>query len=51
MTFFEVVINKAFRALVDDRIEVSVDIGLRAAEKLHSVLDGRDRGTEVLELR
>ncbi len=51
MTFFEVVMNKAFRTLVDDHIEVSVETGLRAAEKLQSVLDGRDRGTEVLELR
>ena len=43
--------NKAFRTLVDDRIEVSVETGLRAAEKLQSVLDGRERGAEVLELR
>ena len=51
VTFFEVVMNKAFRTLVDDHIEVSVETGLRAAEKLQSVLDGSDRGTEVLELR
>ena len=51
LAFFEVVMNKAFRTLVDDRIEVSVETGLRAAEKLQSVLDGRERGTEVLELR
>ena len=51
VTFFEVVMNKAFRTVVDDRIEVSVETGLRAAEKLQSVLDGRDRDTEVLELR
>ena len=51
VTFFEVVMNKAFRALVDDRTEVSVETGLRAAEKLQSVLDGRERGTEVLELK
>ena len=43
--------NKAFRTLVDDRTEVSVDTGLRAAEKLQSVLDGRERGTDVLELK
>ena len=42
VTFFEVVMNKAFRTLVDDRTEVSVETGLRAAEKLQSVLDGRD---------
>ena len=51
VTFFEVAMNKAFRALVDDRTEVSVETGLRAAEKLQSVLDGRDWGTEVLELK
>ena len=49
--YFEVVMNKAFRTLVDDRTEVSVETGLRAAEKLQSVLDGRERGTEVLELK
>jgi hypothetical protein len=51
VTFFEVAMNKAFRALVDDRTEVSVETGLRAAEKLQSVLDGRERGTDVLELK
>ena len=51
MAFFEVVMNKAFRALVDDGTEVSVETGLRAAEKLQSVLDGRELGTEVLELK
>jgi len=42
---------KAFRTLVDDRIEVSVETGLRAAGKLQFVLDGRERGTDVLELK
>jgi hypothetical protein len=51
LAFFEVVMNKAFRTVVDDRIEVSVEIGLRSAEKLQSVLDGRDRDTEALELK
>ena len=51
VTFFEVVMNKAFRALVDDRTEISVETGLRAAEKLQSVLDGRERGSDVLELK
>jgi len=49
--YFEVVMNKAFRSLVDDRTEVSMETGLRAAEKLQSVLDGRERGTDVLELK
>ena len=51
MAFFEVVMTKAFRTLVDDRTEVSVETGLRAAEKLQSVLDGREPGTDVLELK
>jgi hypothetical protein len=51
MAFYEVVMAKAFRTLVDDRTEVSVETGLRAAEKLQSVLDGRERGTDVLELK
>ena len=51
VTSFEVAMNKAFSALVDDRTEVSVETGLRAAEKLQSVLDGRERGTDVLELK
>ena len=51
MAFYEVVMNKAFRTLVDDGAEVSVETGLRAAEKLQSVLDGRERGTDVLELK
>ena len=42
---------KAFRTLVDDGAEVSVESGLRAAEKLQSVLDGRERGTDILELK
>ena len=51
IAFFEVVMAKAFRSLVDDGTEVSVETGLRAAEKLQSVLDGRERGTDVLELK
>ena len=51
MAVYEVVMTKAFRTLVDDRTEVSVETGLRAAEKLQSVLDGHERGTDVLELK
>lgn len=51
LAFYEVVMAKAFRTLVDDGTEVSVETGLRAAEKLQSVLDGRERGTDVLELK
>jgi hypothetical protein len=51
VTFFEVAMNKAFRRLVDDDVEVSVDTGLRAAEKLQAVLDKRDQGDDIAELR
>jgi hypothetical protein len=51
IAFYEVVMTKAFRTLVDDGTEVSVETGLRAAEKLQSVLDGRERGADVLELK
>src|SRR6478672_5777390 len=51
LAFYEVVMAKAFRTLVDDGTEVSVETGLRAAGKLQSVLDGRERGTDVLELK
>ena len=51
LAFFEVVMAKAFRTLVDDGTEVSVETGLRAAEKLQSVLDGRERGTDILEMK
>jgi hypothetical protein len=51
LAFFEIVMNKAFRNLVDDDTEVSVDTGLRAAEKLQFFLDRRDQGDDVAELR
>ena len=51
LAFYEVVMTKAFRTLVDDDAAVSVETGLRAAEKLQSFLDGRERGTNVLELK
>ena len=51
MAFYEVVMAKGFRTLVDDGTEVSVETGLRAAEKLQSVLDGREGGTDILELK
>jgi len=51
LAFFEVVMNKAFRSLVDDRTEASVETGLRAAEKLQSVLDGREQGADIARLQ
>jgi hypothetical protein len=51
IAYFEIVMNKAFRRLMDDDADVSVDTGLRAAEKLQSVLDKRDQGDDLAELR
>ena len=51
LAFFEIVMNMAFRQLMDDGAEVSVETGLRAAEKLQSVLDKRDQGDDLAELR
>jgi hypothetical protein len=43
--------TQAFRTLVDDRTEVSVDTGLRAAEKLHTLMNSRDYTAEMAETR
>jgi hypothetical protein len=43
--------NKAFHTLVDDRTDVSVETGLRAAEKLQSVLHGHEQGTDIARMR
>ena len=51
VTFYEVAMNKAFQTLVADHTEVSVETGLQAAAKLQSFLDGRERGTNILELK
>ncbi len=41
MAFYECVMNEAFRRLVDGDVDVSVDTGLRAAEKLQALIDSR----------
>lgn len=48
MAFYEIAMNKAFRSL--DRTEVSVETGLRAAEKLQSVLDTQDKGSDLADV-
>jgi hypothetical protein len=50
LAFYEVVMNKAFGSLVEQDAEVSIETGLRAAEKLQSFLDSRDRGVDVAEM-
>ena len=51
LAFLEVVMNAAFRRLVADGGDVSVETGLRAAEKLQSLLDKRDQGDDIAEMR
>jgi hypothetical protein len=41
MAFYECVMNDAFRRLMDGGVDVSVDTGLRAAERLQSLTDAR----------
>jgi hypothetical protein len=46
LAFYEVVMNEAFRRLVDGEVDVSVDTGLRAAEKLQALIDARAGGAD-----
>ena len=41
MALYEVVMNEAYRRLVDGGVDVSIDAGLRAAEKLQALVDAR----------
>jgi hypothetical protein len=41
MALYECVMNEAFRRLVDGDVDVSIDTGLRAAEKLQALIDAR----------
>ena len=47
LAFYEVVMNEAFRRLVDGDVDVSVDTGLRAAEKLQALIDARAGEADV----
>jgi hypothetical protein len=51
LAFFDVLMLKTFRRLVNDDAEVSVETGLRAAEKLQAVLEKRDHGEEIIVMR
>jgi hypothetical protein len=51
LAFYEVVMNEAFRRLVDGEVDVSVDTGLRAAEKLQALIDARAGEADVASLR
>jgi hypothetical protein len=51
MAFYEVVMNEAFRRLVDGGVDVSVDTGLRAAEKLQALVDARAGRADIAGMR
>src|SRR5262249_17517882 len=46
LAFYEVAMNEAFRRLMDGDVDVSVDTGLRAAEKLQALIDARAGAAE-----
>jgi hypothetical protein len=51
LAFYEVVMNEAFRRFVDGDVEVSVDTGLRAAEKLQALVDARVGQADMAAIR
>jgi hypothetical protein len=51
MAYLETLMVKGFHKLVRDDTEVSVEAGLRAAEKLQAVLLTQDYGAEVAQMR
>lgn len=48
LAFYQVVMNEPFRRLVDGNVDVAVDTGLRAAEKLQALIDARAAGPAIL---
>jgi hypothetical protein len=51
VALYEVVMNEAFRRLVDGDVDVSVDTGLRAAEKLQALTDARAGQADMAGIR
>jgi hypothetical protein len=51
IAFYECVMNEAFRRLVDGGVDVSVDTGLRAAEKLQALVDSREGQADIAAMR
>ena len=51
MALYEVVMNEAYRRLVDGGVDVSVDAGLRAAEKLQALIDARAGQADMAGVR
>jgi hypothetical protein len=50
MALYECVMNEAFRRLVDGDVDVSIDTGLRAAEKLQALIDARAAGADMADM-
>ncbi|MGO8771981.1 MAG: hypothetical protein ACLQIK_00135 [Mycobacterium sp.] len=50
MAYYELVMNEAFRRVVDGGVDVSVDTGLRAAEKLQALIDARAAGADMADV-
>jgi hypothetical protein len=51
VAFYECVMNDVFRRFVDGDVDVSVDTGLRAAEKLQALIDARAGQAEMAGMR
>ena len=51
MAFYECVMNDAFRRVVDGDVDMSVDTGLRAAEKLQALIDARAGQADTARMR
>jgi hypothetical protein len=51
MAFYECVMNDASRRLADGSVDVSVDTGLRAAEKLQALIDARAGEADMASIR
>jgi hypothetical protein len=51
MAFCECVMNDAFRRFADGDVDVSVDTGLRAAEKLQALIDARAGQADTARMR
>lgn len=47
IALYECVMNEAFRRLVDGEVNVSIDTGLRAAEKLQALIDAHAAGADM----
>jgi hypothetical protein len=47
IAFYECAMNQAFQRLVNGNVDISVETGLRAAEKLQALIDAREAGVDT----